>query len=84
MGSPIVVMHSDAYARFAREMVAMRNRAGITQRELAKRIKQSHSGVNKQEQGKRRVDVVELDAICEACGESLVDFVRRLKAPEVE
>ena len=53
-------------------------RAGITQRNLAKRTGWSQSQIAKHELGARRMDVVELGIFCEACGEPLEAFVRRL------
>lgn len=54
--------------------------AGLTQAELASRLSQPQSFVSKCESGERRVDVIELRAICEACGLSLREFVRRFEA----
>lgn len=79
MRNPIVTLRSPAYRRFVAELVALRERAGITQRELARRAGLSASQVAKHELGERRLDVVELGILCEACGESLVAFVGRLK-----
>lgn len=55
-----------------------RERAGITQEELAKRIGESQSFVSKCERGERRLDVVELRAVCEAIGVSFRSFARQL------
>lgn len=71
-------MQSPAYARFVAELVALRERAGLTQRELARRAGLAPSQVAKHELGERRVDVVELGILCQACGESLGGFVERL------
>ena len=78
MRKPIATLKSAAYGRFVIEVVAMRARAGITQRELARRAGLAPSQVAKHETGERRIDVVELGVLCRACGESLVDFVSRL------
>lgn len=48
----------------------MRNRAGLTQRELAVRIRKSQSWVFKSECGSRRVDVAEFMEWCIGCGEN--------------
>lgn len=45
----------------------MRKKAGLTQRELAKKLGREHSFVARIEQGERRVDLVEFYFICEAC-----------------
>lgn len=48
----------------------MRRQAGLTQRQLAERLKVPRSFVSRIEQGERRVDVVEFFWICRACGVS--------------
>ena len=58
------------YAAFRKKLVAMRKAAGLTQRELAKRLKREHSFVARIEQGERRLDVVEFYWLCRACGAS--------------
>lgn len=67
------------YASFLRCLKRTREEAGITQVQLADRLGQTQSSVSKIERGERRVDVVELRAICKALGTSLVAFVRRLE-----
>lgn len=49
-------------------LVAVRRAAGLSQRELAARLKRERSFVARVEQGERRVDVIELLWICQACG----------------
>ena len=53
--------------RFAARMVALREAAGLTQRELAQRLKRPQSIVAAIELGQRRVDTLELFRICKAC-----------------
>ena len=45
----------------------MRKAAGLTQRQLAKRLKREHSFVSRIELGERRLDVVEFYWLCRAC-----------------
>ena len=45
----------------------MRKAAGLTQRQLAKRLKREHSFVSRIELGERRLDVVEFYWVCRAC-----------------
>lgn len=52
---------------------------GLTMRELATRLDRPHTVVAKIESGERRVDLAELEAICDALGISLVNFVRRYR-----
>ena len=49
----------------------------MTMRELAERLDRLHTVIAKIESGERRVDLVELEAICDALGISLMEFVRR-------
>jgi len=58
---------------------AVRSSAGLTQAEVAERLKQPQSFVSKYESGERRLDLVELRQICKALGISLGEFVRRFE-----
>ncbi len=78
MGKSIVTLHSEAYRKFAKELTGLRERAGLTQRELAQRTGMAQSQVAKHELGARRMDVIELGIVCTACGEPIEEFVRRL------
>jgi transcriptional regulator with XRE-family HTH domain len=57
----------------------VRGEAGLTQAGVAVRVSQPQSFVSKYESGERRLDVLELRAVCSAMGISLADFVRRLE-----
>jgi transcriptional regulator with XRE-family HTH domain len=50
--------------------------AGLRQVDLAERLGQPQSFVSKYELGERRLDLLELRAVCEAVGISLEKFVR--------
>jgi transcriptional regulator with XRE-family HTH domain len=56
------------YERFRARLVAMRKKANMTQRELARRLGREHSFVSRIELGERRLDVVEFYWLCRACG----------------
>ncbi len=58
---------------------SVRSEAGLTQAEVAERLKLPQSFVSKYESGERRLDLVELRQICKAMGISLSDFVRRFE-----
>jgi transcriptional regulator with XRE-family HTH domain len=64
-------MQKTIYSKMAQQVhvtiAEMRQKAGLTQRELAKRLGREHSFVARIEQGERRVDVVEFYLICKAC-----------------
>ena len=57
----------------------VRQEAGLRQRDLAERIGVPQSFVSKCESGERRLDIVELRALCVALGMPLSDFVDRLE-----
>lgn len=57
----------------------VRQEAGLRQRDLAERIGVPQSFVSKCESGERRLDIVELRALCVALGVPLSDFVIRLE-----
>jgi transcriptional regulator with XRE-family HTH domain len=50
-------------------LVAARERAGLTQRDLATRLKRPHSFVGRMEAGERRIDVIEFIEIVRALDE---------------
>lgn len=57
----------------------MREEAGLTQRELAERLRISHVMVHNSETAERRMDVTEFADWCEACGVDPVDAFRSLQ-----
>ncbi|MCK7580853.1 MAG: helix-turn-helix domain-containing protein [Chromatiales bacterium] len=56
----------------------IRERAGVAQRELCRRLGQEHSFISKCELGERRIDIVEFYWICEACGANPETEARKL------
>jgi transcriptional regulator with XRE-family HTH domain len=73
-------VHSSDQAAFCALMVAARKQAGLTQDELARRIKRPQSFVAKYEGGERRIDVVEFVAIVRAIGADPLKLLRDLIA----
>ncbi|MGA2272756.1 MAG: helix-turn-helix transcriptional regulator [Bryobacteraceae bacterium] len=71
-------LFTEGYRTFLRQLRAARKTAGLTQEELAARLKETQSFVSKCERGERRIDVVELHSFCKAIGISFTDFTRRL------
>jgi Predicted transcriptional regulator with C-terminal CBS domains len=55
----------------------VRIEAGLTQKQVADRIGQSQSYVSKYESGEQRLDLLELEEVCNSVGLSLLEFVRR-------
>jgi transcriptional regulator with XRE-family HTH domain len=74
------------YEAFRRRLVEMRKKAGLTQRQLAARLKREPSFVARIEQGERRLDVVEFYWVCAACeadpAGTCGDVMREFKAIE--
>ena len=69
--------HSPAYDRLRGLLRALREGAGLTQRELGARLNRPQSWVHNCETGNRRLDVTEFAAWAEACGEEPLDAFRR-------
>ena len=59
-------VHSAGQSALCELMVKARKSAGLTQRELAKRLHKPQSFAAKYEGGERRVDVLEFIEICKA------------------
>ena len=72
-------LHHPDYEVFAFLLRSIREEAGVTQVELAERLKMEQSTVSKIERRERRVDVAELRRICIALGVPLVEFISRLE-----
>lgn len=51
--------------------------ASLTQLQVAEKIRQTQSYVSKYESGEQRLDLIELETVCEAVGISLSELVRR-------
>jgi transcriptional regulator with XRE-family HTH domain len=56
----------------------VRTKAGVTQRELARRLDRAHSYVSRIEMGDRRLDVPEMIQWCEVLDADPVDVMRRI------
>jgi len=61
---------------------AKRLEAGLRQADLARRLGQPQSFVSKYESGERRLDILEIQRICQALGITLSEFVRQLEEGE--
>jgi ribosome-binding protein aMBF1 (putative translation factor) len=72
-------IHSARYAVFLKVLREARERADLTQVQLAQKIGESQTFVSKCERGERRVDVIELRAFCQAFGLNLKQFVGTLE-----
>jgi ribosome-binding protein aMBF1 (putative translation factor) len=72
-------IYSREYGVVLRLLREAREKAGITQVELAKKLRQTQSFVSKIERGDRRLDIVQLRTLCRIFGLTLVEFVGRLE-----
>ncbi|MCI0640761.1 MAG: helix-turn-helix domain-containing protein [Gemmataceae bacterium] len=62
-------VHTNDYKALRAELRAIRQKARLSQRDLAAKLGVAHSWVAKVEAGERRIDVVELAWYFSACGE---------------
>ncbi len=76
--SPRKSIFSPRYDLFLEQLREARRKAGLTQREAAKKMSRPQSWIAQSETGERRVDVVELLEFLEAYGARPGKFVERL------
>jgi transcriptional regulator with XRE-family HTH domain len=72
-------IHSAQYKVFLRVLRESRLRAGLTQAQLAQKLRATQTFVSKCERGERRIDVIELRTFCGAFGISLTQFASALE-----
>ena len=72
-------IYTREYAVLLRILKEAREKAEMTQVQLAEKLSQSQSFVSKFERGDRRIDVIQLRTICQVIGVSMHDFVQRLE-----
>jgi transcriptional regulator with XRE-family HTH domain len=72
-------IYTGEYAVVLKLLREARERAGMTQWELAERLGLSQSFVTKMERGDRRIDIIQLRTICRILGSSLLQFAKRLE-----
>ena len=63
------------YRIFCELLRTTRESAGLTQVDLARKLKETQSAVSKCERGERRLDLVQLKQFCKACNTSMTQFV---------
>jgi transcriptional regulator with XRE-family HTH domain len=73
-------VHSREQIAFCELMVKARKEAGLTQHQLAGRLRKPQSFIAKYEGGERRIDVVEFLTITAAIGADPVKILRTLQA----
>lgn len=72
-------IYTREYEILLRLLREARERAGVTQIELAQRLNQTQSFVSKVERGDRRLDLVQLRTILATLGLRLGDFVEEFE-----
>ncbi len=70
-------IYTEQYSIFCRTLRLLREEAGLTQEEVAAKLRTTQTFISKCERGERRIDLVELRAWCEPLGLDLQAFVRR-------
>ena len=68
--------HTREYKRLIAALRSAREKAGLTQDEVADHLDTYASFVSKCESGERRIDVVELATFCRIYGIDLLEFLR--------
>jgi transcriptional regulator with XRE-family HTH domain len=71
--------HARRYRQLPAFLRQAREEAGLTQRELAKKLGMTHVSVHKSETGERRVDVTEFCDWCLACRLVPEDALKNLR-----
>lgn len=72
-------LRTPAHRELLRQLVAARDRKGMTQQELAKRLRRHQSFVAKYERGERRLEVIEFVQICRELGVSPETIIANLR-----
>lgn len=71
-------LQSPPYKKLRRLLAEARAEAGLTQLQVAERVKRPQSFVSKYENGERQLDVVEFVSVCKAIGVRPSDLVKEL------
>lgn len=72
---PAKSIHKSEYSILLRRLRALRTEAGLTQAELSTALQRPQSYISDVERGSRRLDLLQLQELCNACGQSLTEFV---------
>lgn len=72
-------MFTSEYTVFRAILRELRNENGLTQVQLSEVLGMPQSFVSKYETGERRLDMVEVRAVCQSLGISLAAFVKRFE-----
>lgn len=72
-------LNSPTYIKLRALLTEAREQAGLTQAEVAKRLRRVQSFVSKYELGERRLDVVDFISVCDCLGIDPADLIHRLQ-----
>lgn len=72
-------IHTRDYTAALRLLRESREAAGVTQVELAKKLRLTQSLYSKMERGECRLDIIQLRKVCHAIGLTLPQFVEQLE-----
>ena len=72
---PAKSIHKNEYSVLLRRLRELRTEAGMTQVDLSEALQRPQSYVSDVERGSRRMDLLQLRELCNACGQSLTEFV---------
>lgn len=72
-------IHSQQYQLALSLLKQAREKAGLSQVELADRLNATQTFISKCERGERRLDLIEARAFCEAIGVSFPDYIKKLE-----
>lgn len=75
-------MGNEEYIKLRKLLVDARRKGGLTQADLAIRLKRPQSFVSKYERGERRLDLVEFRDVANALGVDPVRFLQRFYSEE--
>lgn len=77
-GRRLKALRTPQHQELRRLLVAAREKSGITQQELAERLRRHQSFVAKYEGGERRLEVIEFVQVCRAIGVKPEQVLRKL------
>ncbi|MFC4310138.1 helix-turn-helix domain-containing protein [Steroidobacter flavus] len=73
-------LRSPAHVRLLELLLAAREKAGLTQQQLADRLGKPQSFISKYEGGERRIDVIEFIAIADALNMDASRTIREVRS----
>lgn len=71
-------IHTKEYAYFIERLQKARSEAGLTQVQVAKKLKRPQSHISNIESGQQRVDIVELQRLAKLYDKEIGFFIKKL------